>query len=71
VEVVEDATVVVGEGGIVVVVVELVVVVVVVVDAFGVTRTLPLPVTVASPTTTSMRGIQSPPGASGLIQNRP
>jgi hypothetical protein len=60
--------------GATVVVVDVVVVVVgatVVVVLRAVTRTREFPTTVTPPGIGSKRGIQSPPGASGLIQNSP
>jgi len=66
--------VVVVEVGATVVVVDVVVVVVgatVVVVLRAVTRTREFPTTVTPPGIGSKRGIQSPPGASGLIQNSP
>jgi len=67
--VVVGATVVVVVGATVVVVGATVVVVVV--ELRAVTRTRELPTTVTPPGIGSKRGIQSPPGASGLIQNSP
>jgi hypothetical protein len=63
--------VVVGATVVVVVVVVVVVGATVVVVLRAVTRTREFPTTVTPPGIGSKRGIQSPPGASGLIQNSP